>query len=159
VFCPSYKNTGCSNPLQCHFARNFSALQTLIQPAKRQSVAAKNCVPKAHAASLRILSAIACFFEGSWHKPRAGLLHFGVLTAKPIQKHVRQEIQEMRTSNHSDQQQPTATIYQFPVGGRAALSRHPGELKPADFSNYPAVDFGSGWYHDDAIAEERKVEH
>ena len=66
----------------------------------------------------------------------------------------------MRISNHSGQQQPTATIYQFPVGGRAALERRPGEIKPVDFSAYPAVDFGSGWYHDDAIAEdERKVEH
>lgn len=65
----------------------------------------------------------------------------------------------MRINNHSGQTHPTATIYQFPVGGRAALERRPGEIKPVDFNNYPAVDFGSGWYHDDAIAEERKVEH
>jgi hypothetical protein len=124
------------------------------------SAVAKNCVPEAHAACLRILLAIACFFEGSRHKPRAGLLHLSVLTAKRTQKHVRQEIQEMRISNHSGPPQPTATIYQFPVGGRAALERRPGEIKPIDFSAYPAVDFGSGWYHDDAIAEDkRKVEH
>lgn len=66
----------------------------------------------------------------------------------------------MRTTNHSDQDRATATIYQFPVGGRAALARRPGEIKAADFTNYPAVDFGSGWYHDDAIEEDkRKVEH
>lgn len=63
----------------------------------------------------------------------------------------------MRNTTHTGQDRPTATIYQFPIGGRAALSRRPGEMRPAD---YPAVDFGSGWYHDDAIAEEqRKVEH
>jgi Protein of unknown function (DUF2735) len=80
--------------------------------------------------------------------------------AKPQKMRVRQEIQEMRTTNQSDQNRTTATIYQFPVGGRAALVRRPGEVKPTDLSDYPAVDFGSGWYHDDAIEEDkRKVEH
>lgn len=66
----------------------------------------------------------------------------------------------MRTPNHSDQNQATATIYQFPVGGRSGLKGRPGEIQPVDFRDYPAVDFGSGWYHDDAIAEDkRKVEH
>lgn len=66
----------------------------------------------------------------------------------------------MRTTNHSDQNRTTATIYQFPTGGRAALARRSGEFKSADLSSYPAVDFGSGWYHDDAIEEDkRKVEH
>ena len=66
----------------------------------------------------------------------------------------------MTTSNNFGQQLPTATIYQFPVGGRAALDRRPGENKTSDFSNYPAVDLGAGWYHDDAIEEDkRKVEH
>ncbi len=66
----------------------------------------------------------------------------------------------MRTTNHSGQNQPTATIYQFPVGGRAGLNTRPGEIKSVDFKDYPAVDFGSGWYHDDAIAEDkRKIEH
>lgn len=80
--------------------------------------------------------------------------------AKPQKKRVRQEIQEMRTTNQPDQNRTTATIYQFPVGGRAALARRPGEVKPMDFSDYPAVDFGSGWYHNNAIEEDkRKVEH
>lgn len=66
----------------------------------------------------------------------------------------------MRTTNHSGQNEPTATIYQFPAGGRSGLDARPGEIKPSDFNDYPAVDFGSGWYHDDAIAEDkRKVEH
>lgn len=68
----------------------------------------------------------------------------------------------MRSSNHPGQHQPTATIYQFPIGGRAALALRPGEIKPVDFrqQDYPAVDFGAGWYHDDAIEEaKRKIEH
>lgn len=66
----------------------------------------------------------------------------------------------MRTTNHSGQNQSTATIYQFPVGGRACLTARPGEIQPTDFRDYPAVDFGSGWYHDEAIKEDkRKVEH
>jgi hypothetical protein len=67
----------------------------------------------------------------------------------------------MRTTEHSTQQQPSATIHQFPVGGRAALARRPGAIEAVDFraANYPAVDFGAGWYHDDAIEEARKIEH
>ena len=66
----------------------------------------------------------------------------------------------MRTTNHSDQNRTTATVYQFPVGGRSGLKTRPGEISSVDFRDYPAVDFGSGWYHDDAIAEDkRKVEH
>jgi hypothetical protein len=49
----------------------------------------------------------------------------------------------------------SATIYQFPVGGRAgreAANRTP-ELA------LPTVTFGSGWYHDDAIDEEAARNH
>jgi hypothetical protein len=45
----------------------------------------------------------------------------------------------------------SATIYQFPAGGRAGLEaakRRTTEL------TLPTVTFGSGWYHDDAIDEE-----
>ncbi|RYX97522.1 MAG: DUF2735 domain-containing protein [Bradyrhizobiaceae bacterium] len=62
----------------------------------------------------------------------------------------------MRFHNYFGSSQPTATIHQFPVGGRAALERRAGELKVPDF---PAVDFGSGWYHDDAIEQAKKTEH
>jgi hypothetical protein len=54
-------STACSIPLQGRFDRNFSALQALIRQLSGQSVAAKTCVRKAHAASVRILVAIACF--------------------------------------------------------------------------------------------------
>ena len=51
--------------------------------------------------------------------------------------------------------QPTAKIYQFPVGGRASLSR--GE--PAK----PMLDYAvsvAGWYHEAAIEEaKRGTEH
>jgi hypothetical protein len=60
-FLVSYLSTSCSIPLQGHFYRNFSALRTLIRQLSGQSVAAKTCVCKAHAASVRILVAIACF--------------------------------------------------------------------------------------------------
>lgn len=64
------------------------------------------------------------------------------------------------TTTHPQQPRQTATIYQFPIGGRAAV-RRPGEVKPAEFrADYPAVDFGAGWYHDAAIEEAtRKTEH
>jgi hypothetical protein len=50
----------------------------------------------------------------------------------------------------------TAKIYQFPVkvsrlrGGRESRSAMDYQLQPA-----PAVDFGSGWYHEAAIQAER----
>lgn len=54
--------------------------------------------------------------------------------------------------------QPTAKIYQFPVGGRAALSNR---LEPAKTAvEYARVSTGSGWYHDEAIEEaNRGSEH
>ena len=46
-----------------------------------------------------------------------------------------------------------AKIYQFPLRGRFA------ERGPVDESmeaaNYSSPSFGSGWYHDEAIQEER----
>jgi len=48
--------------------------------------------------------------------------------------------------------QPTAKIYQFPVGGRAALV---GRSKPTE----PMLDYavsGAGWYHEAAIEETKR---
>jgi hypothetical protein len=48
--------------------------------------------------------------------------------------------------------QPTAKIYQFPVGGRAALS---SQNEPAK----PTLDYavsGSGWYHEAAIEDAKR---
>jgi len=46
----------------------------------------------------------------------------------------------------------TATIYQFPKGGRAGLpSRRSPEA--ARFADLPTVSYGSSWYHDEAIRE------
>jgi hypothetical protein len=54
----------------------------------------------------------------------------------------------------------TATIYQFPAKTRAAAGRQGyGEASvgalPGAF--LPRMDFGSGWYHDAAIAEDRQT--
>jgi uncharacterized protein DUF2735 len=48
----------------------------------------------------------------------------------------------------------SATIYQFPVGGRDALR---GAQKPAEAASTRAseVGFGDAWYHQEAIQSER----
>ncbi|MFF2319556.1 DUF2735 domain-containing protein [Agrobacterium sp. NPDC058088] len=58
---------------------------------------------------------------------------------------------EMATGFHRE----TATIYQFPVGGRAGVSkfRTNGLSDLEREAREPHVDFGS-WYHDDAIRDE-----
>jgi len=57
------------------------------------------------------------------------------------------------TANGSQQ---TAKIYQFPVGGRAALGSRT-QVKPT--ANLPYAPAGSGWYHDAAIEEDRHGGH
>lgn len=53
--------------------------------------------------------------------------------------------------------QGSATIYQFPAGGRAALGgRRYGEAKPAVDPNSPRVNetiCSGSWYHEEAIQE------
>jgi len=52
--------------------------------------------------------------------------------------------------------QATATIYQFPVGGRAALGgRRYGETKATDLASAQAGDSAcsGSWYHEAAIQE------
>jgi hypothetical protein len=47
--------------------------------------------------------------------------------------------------------QRSATIIQFPVGGRAALAQHTAiDRAPQPLAN---VMYGSSWYHDEAIAQ------
>lgn len=60
---------------------------------------------------------------------------------------------DMATGFHRE----TATIYQFPVGGRAGVSkfRDSGLSKLEREAQEPHVDFGS-WYHDDAIRDEER---
>ncbi len=51
--------------------------------------------------------------------------------------------------------QGSAKIYQFPVGGRAAL-RSPGQAaRPADHVSSPSVETvcSGSWYHQEAIEE------
>jgi hypothetical protein len=46
----------------------------------------------------------------------------------------------------------SATIYQFPTRGRFAAERE--EASNAT-TRYAKATFGAGWYHDEAIQEER----
>lgn len=50
----------------------------------------------------------------------------------------------------------SATIYQFPTGGRAGLRRaaEASRFTGADrFVDMPIISYGSSWYHDEAIRE------
>ncbi|WCJ61947.1 DUF2735 domain-containing protein [Agrobacterium tumefaciens] len=60
---------------------------------------------------------------------------------------------DMATGFHRE----TATIYQFPVGGRAGVSkfRNSGLSELEREARQPHVEFGS-WYHDDAIRDEER---
>ncbi len=51
--------------------------------------------------------------------------------------------------------QASATIYQFPVGGRAALRGSGEAAPPANRLSSPAVETicSGSWYHQDAIDE------
>lgn len=55
----------------------------------------------------------------------------------------------------------SAKIYQFPVGGRAAVAgRHAQEAKAAiDFASSRLADVavGGAWYHDSAIEDSKPV--
>jgi hypothetical protein len=52
-------------------------------------------------------------------------------------------------------EQKTAKIYTFPVQRRMNAAAMRARLE-AEARQYPATDFGSGWYHDDAIARANK---
>lgn len=61
-------------------------------------------------------------------------------------------------------QRETAKIYEFPVGGRAGrpgrLGGHFGLSKlEREFAELPATVYGDGWYHDEAIADDRAGKH
>lgn len=50
----------------------------------------------------------------------------------------------------------SATIYQFPTGGRAGLSDHRSAAEQAAEQaarNLPKIAFGSSWYHEAAVEE------
>jgi hypothetical protein len=53
----------------------------------------------------------------------------------------------------------TAKIYQFPVGGRKAVGGDREQMKPTTDPRFQPVlgdTFGSGWYHEAAIEEEKR---
>jgi len=48
----------------------------------------------------------------------------------------------------------SATIYQFPVGGRAGLApKRPGFNGKDRLADMPNIAYGGSWYHDEAIRE------
>jgi hypothetical protein len=51
--------------------------------------------------------------------------------------------------------QTSAKIIPFPGGGRKSVGLR-GNATPADLT-MPTVAFGSGWYHDAAIQESKRV--
>ncbi|HPG88475.1 MAG TPA: DUF2735 domain-containing protein [Hyphomicrobium sp.] len=60
----------------------------------------------------------------------------------------------------SNAQIETAKIYQFPVGGRAALTTRAGLASQAselEIAAAPRVAVGGSWYHDAAVQEADKV--
>jgi Protein of unknown function (DUF2735) len=59
----------------------------------------------------------------------------------------------------TNQSRPSATIYQFPVGGRRAVTPRHDDATPApelSVSNVAAAALGSAWYHDAAIQESKR---
>lgn len=51
----------------------------------------------------------------------------------------------------------TAKIYKFPARPRARAMANPLALLETEALAYGSTDFGSGWYHDEAIAETNGV--
>jgi hypothetical protein len=51
----------------------------------------------------------------------------------------------------------SATIYQFPAGGRDALRSHRDAQKPAEAvsTRLSDVGYGDAWYHHEAIQSDR----
>ena len=50
-------------------------------------------------------------------------------------------------------QRASATIYQFPVGGRGGLTERRGLDRAGDPDSLPNIVYGGSWYHDEAIRE------
>ena len=59
----------------------------------------------------------------------------------------------------TNQSRPSATIYQFPVGGRRSLTQRRDEAPAAELSmsNVAAAALGSAWYHDAAIQDSKRA--
>lgn len=57
--------------------------------------------------------------------------------------------------NHLDR--PSATIYQFPVGGRAVLRKRDDKTSGDHLASLDVCEAasGSGWYHEEAVESER----
>jgi hypothetical protein len=54
-----------------------------------------------------------------------------------------------------DTTRESATIHQFPARGRFAAKSNAASASENVATRLPRASIGSGWYHDDAIEEER----
>jgi hypothetical protein len=72
-------------------------------------------------------------------------------TAPRLNAQIRKE--SMMTT---DVPQRTATIYQFPVGGRRAVATQRNESKPV-VDVTPTVAASGAWYHDAAIQDSKRA--
>jgi len=54
---------------------------------------------------------------------------------------------------------PSATIYQFPVGGRRSLTARHDDAPAAELPMSSAVTaaLGSAWYHEEAIQDSKRA--
>lgn len=57
----------------------------------------------------------------------------------------------------TDGHRQSATIYQFPTDAVRRTAGHFGDAKlvPMITPQLPTVEFGSGWYHDEAIQDDQ----
>jgi hypothetical protein len=123
-------------------------------PACRRRLPANNCCPRCKSRNAQHL-----------HIERFSFDHVASTASNPIlgltfeSKHGVNETgsrwaakeNTMNTSfNHG-----SATIYQFPVGGRDALRSHRDTQAPAEAVSISEIGFGDAWYHQEAIQSER----
>ena len=50
-------------------------------------------------------------------------------------------------------EQGSATIYQFPVGGRSRAGIKSSDTNAAVAVSAPRISFGGSWYHEEAVQE------
>ena len=54
-------------------------------------------------------------------------------------------------------QRETATIYEFPAGGRASRNARPRPASHPPPAKLVKAEYGRGWYHDAAVEEEQSA--
>ncbi len=58
---------------------------------------------------------------------------------------------------HLTQDRPSATVYEFPRGGRAGVARREAMRNVANVSQQQAAQISyDGWYHEEAVRESER---